>query len=174
MIDETAENWTFADDEAQVPAEGTTDAPALDEPWARQLEPELLMGFLSEFRGAIREKAIAERSVPGRGRERAASRFEPVREPEPWEINPYEGSEAQVTPEWWFATDGRWYPPELHPDRQVPVEPAQETREPITETVPEALSESIPSADPVGKDRTGRKPFLLGGGRKAGGFALEG
>ncbi|HET7523510.1 MAG TPA: hypothetical protein VFJ79_05130 [Acidimicrobiales bacterium] len=173
MIDETAENWTFADDEAQIPAGGATDAPALDEPWARQLEPELLMGFLSDFRGAMREKALAERATPGRGRDRVSSRLEAAREPEPWEINPYEGSDTQVTPEWWFATDGRWYPPELHPDRQVPVEPAPETLEPITGTVPEIPSETAPSAEPVGKDRAGRKLFLPGGGRKAGGFALE-
>ena len=170
MIDETAENWTFTDDEAQAPAEATTGASALDDPWARQLEPEMLMGFLSEFRGATREKAVAESGTSARTRESVTSRFEAVREPEPWEIDPYEGSEAQVTPEWWFAADGRWYPPELHPDRQVPVEPAQEIREPITEPI----TETIPPAEPVAKDHTVRKPFVLRAGRKAGRFALEG
>jgi len=170
VIDETAENWTFTDDEAQSPAEGATDAPALDEPWARQLEPGLLMGFLSEFRAATREKAEAEMGMAVRGRDRVTSRLQPAREPEPWEINPYEGSDAQVTPEWWFATDGRWYPPELHPDRQVPVEPPQEVCEPIAETA----AEPIPPGEPAGKDRIVRKAFLLRGGRNAGGLALEG
>ncbi|HET6917620.1 MAG TPA: hypothetical protein VFH56_16155 [Acidimicrobiales bacterium] len=170
MIDETAENWTFTEDDVQTAAEGAMAAPVPDEPWAGELEPGMLMGFLSEFRTAVREKAVAETGTPASARDRASSRLEAAKEPEPWEINPYEGSEAQVTPEWWFASDGRWYPPELHPDRQVPVEPAQENREAITETI----AETTPAAESVGKDHTVRKPFVLRAGRKAGRFALEG
>lgn len=170
MIDETAGNWTFTEDEVQAPAEGAIEDAALKDPWAGQLDPGVLMGFLSEFRTAAREKAAAETGTPASGRDRVASRFEAAREPEPWEINPYEGSEAQVTPEWWFASDGRWYPPELHPDRQVAVEPVQEIRESIAEPI----IETAPSAEPVGKDHTVRKPFVLRAGRKAGRFAIEG
>lgn len=170
MIDETADNWTFAEDEVQTAAEGAVAAPVPDDPWARELEPGMLMGFLSEFRSAVREKTVAETAAPTRARDRVTARLEAAREPEPWEVNPYEGSERQVTPEWWFASDGRWYPPELHPDQQVPVEPAPEIREPITETI----AETTPAAESVVKDHTVRKPFVLRAGRKLGGFALEG
>lgn len=32
-------------------------------------------------------------------------------------------SDASQGAGWWRASDGRWYPPELHPDRQVPAAP---------------------------------------------------
>lgn len=37
---------------------------------------------------------------------------------------PPHGSAYQVTPHWWIASDGFWYPPELHPDYQPPPPPA--------------------------------------------------
>ena len=37
---------------------------------------------------------------------------------------PTHGSDVQETPDWWKASDGRFYPPELHPDYVKPAEPA--------------------------------------------------
>lgn len=172
MIDETSTNWTFAEDEGPTPDPEVAEEPAADDPWARQLEPGLLMAFLSDFRCADREKAAAEKATVSRRRDSAAPRFSPEPEPEPWESDPYHGSDTQVTPEWWFATDGRWYPPELHPDRQVSIEPVGEICEPIIEMNPSV--EMTPSAESDARDRTARKSFFTRNQRHAGGFALEG
>ncbi len=39
-------------------------------------------------------------------------------------------SEQSQGPGWWQASDGKWYPPEQHPDHQAPAEP------PVTQTLP--------------------------------------
>lgn len=168
MIDETSAEWMFNEEEGGVAAEGAR-AAAVGDGVAAQVDAGVLMGFLSEFRSAVREQAAAERGAAARRREPAGSRLDRPAEPEPWELDPYVGSEKQVTPEWWFADDGRWYPPELHPDCQVPVEPVQEVREPVSEPIVEA----VPNVAPVGQDNPGRKPFLLRGRRQPGGLALE-
>lgn len=134
MSDAAASDWTSWGDE--------TNQELQSEPCARQIDSAVLMGFLSDFRSATREKQVAERSdiarqstqpAVGAGQQ-VVSRFKvgPA-DPEPWELDPYVGAERQVAPDWWIAADGRWYAPELHPDAQVPVEPLQQASEPVSE-----------------------------------------
>lgn len=44
---------------------------------------------------------------------------------------PAHGSDVQETPEWWKASDGRFYPPELHPNYVKPADPAPASSEPL-------------------------------------------
>ena len=183
VIDETSENWMFPDDDGITATEDTPVEPSADDSWSAQLDPGLLMGFLSEFRSATMETATAARDGAKAGsavavrRDPVTSRLEAV-EPEPWETDPYAGSDRQVTPEWWFALDGRWYPPELHPDRQVmtteqpKVEPTQEIFRPIVET-PVSIEPTTVSIEPDGKDRAARRRLFAKRRREVGGFALE-
>lgn len=102
---------------------------------AESLEPmgshsvgaEDLLAFLSDFRtGHDRGGApspVGDEEVPsfqpsaGWGGYDVAHTATAPEEPEAWD--PYQGSGTQVAPDWWVASDGRWYPPELHPDRQA-------------------------------------------------------
>lgn len=91
-----------------------------------------LLAFLSEFRTAQEEAegarlaaaqaARAARRAPGSARRRAAQE-EAAAGPAAGDGDdsgdPYQGSDVQVAPEWWLATDGRWYRPELHPDARA-------------------------------------------------------
>jgi hypothetical protein len=80
---------------------------------------ESLLGFLFDFRAGLDEPPPDE---PGRSTAwDGPGRFNVgPQEPEPWVDDPYAGSTRQVTPHWWLAADGRWYPPELHPDAEAP------------------------------------------------------
>lgn len=84
-----------------------------------------LLAFLSDFRTASDEEAErarhdVEQRAPGRARRRtrdggtagAGDRAGSGDERD----DPYQGSDFQPAPDWWVATDGRWYRPELHPD----------------------------------------------------------
>ncbi|HMC39716.1 MAG TPA: hypothetical protein VKI19_08650 [Acidimicrobiales bacterium] len=81
-----------------------------------------LLAFLFDFRSARDAPAtadvVAAVAEPG-------SRFHIVPRQE-WTGDPYQGSDAQEGPDWWQASDGRWYPPEVHPDRQPVAEPEPE------------------------------------------------
>ncbi len=110
-----------------------------------------LLAFLSDFRSADDVAAPAsdeedyglEPAWPASGRRSDdASRFAVAPE-EPASWDPYQGSEAQVTPDWWMASDGLWYPPELHPDRQVQAAPAPSEPEYAT-AGPDAAAEEQP------------------------------
>lgn len=133
-----SDDWTATEGEAQWGTgwdfiaggdlEGPTPVPAE----GHQLGLDLL-GFLSDFRTAQQEEANRVQEAAAAGKRAAL----PVRRglnptlaspAEKAEIaaeiyDPYAGSEAQISPEWWLASDGRWYPPELHPDVQVRPEP---------------------------------------------------
>jgi len=50
------------------------------------------------------------------------------------------GSEIQESPDWWVASDGRWYPPELHPDYQTPAAPAPPAPAPPAPAPPAAAA----------------------------------
>jgi hypothetical protein len=95
-----------------------------------------LMGFLTDFRTGQREINLpgpeSTDDPDGSPAEavRGQSRYEVhTKEPGEW-IDPYAGSPHQMGPDWWQASDGKWYPGELHPDRQAvaatPVEPVDE------------------------------------------------
>lgn len=122
VSDAAARDWNSLEDE--------TNQELHSEPWAREIDSTVLMGFLSDFRSATREKLVADSgkqtAQPAVGaNQQVISRFKvgPA-EPEPWELDPYVGAERQVAPDWWIAADGRWYAPELHPDAQVALEAA--------------------------------------------------
>ena len=117
-----------------------------------------LMGFLSDFRSGQREvrqpkpdiKPDTESSVSEAVR--GLNRFDfKVQEPHDW-VDPYAGSSKQIGPDWWQASDGKWYPGELHPDRQAPVAAAAE---PAAEPHPIDPDPSEPVA--TGDESTSRK-----------------
>lgn len=135
MFDESASDLIFPEDEP--------DQSLQNESSAYDINPSVLMDFLSDFRSAAREKEAAERMESTKpGRQPAAStqagvvsrfRVGPA-DPEPWVLDPYVGADRQVEPDWWMAADGRWYMPELHPDAQVHAEPLQSAAvEPVGE-----------------------------------------
>lgn len=134
MSDAAARDWNSLEDE--------TNQELQSEPWARQIDSTVLMGFLSDFRSATREQLVAERRNSGTqttqpavsANQQVLSRFKvgPA-DPEPWELDPYVGADRQVAPDWWIAADGRWYAPELHPDAQVAAERLEQADEPVIE-----------------------------------------
>ncbi|MEM7092323.1 MAG: hypothetical protein AAF567_04915 [Actinomycetota bacterium] len=52
------------------------------------------------------------------------------------------GSDVQEGPDWWQASDGRFYPPELHPDYQPPADPPP----PAPSATPAAPAAAAPAA----------------------------
>jgi len=72
-----------------------------------------LMSFLSDFRGA-RHPARAS-SSPSETVDLVDTAETTAQEEE----GACYGSEDPQGPGWWIATDGRWYPPELHPQAQA-------------------------------------------------------
>ena len=85
-----------------------------------------LMGFLTDFRTSQREARQPAKQpegadgTPASAAIRGQSRFDfHTKEAEAW-VDPYAGSPMQVAADWWQASDGKWYPAELHPDRQAP------------------------------------------------------
>ncbi|HET6965660.1 MAG TPA: hypothetical protein VFH58_12865 [Acidimicrobiales bacterium] len=107
-----------------------------------------LMAFLSDFRAALQgdvgpaQAAVADDAatlalleIRGAGTGARHGGAEPQSS---WQGDPYMGSETQVEPGWWMASDRRWYPPELHPDH-VP-DPAP----PRDEAAPSMPSEVSP------------------------------
>ncbi len=85
-----------------------------------------LLAFLSAFRTAQEEAETARlearaasRRGPGSARRRASEEAAAAGAGGDGEVradDPYGSSDVQVAPDWWLATDGRWYRPELHPD----------------------------------------------------------
>ena len=61
------------------------------------------------------------------------------------------GSDVQETPDWWKASDGRFYPPELHPDYVKPVAPAP----PVVDAAPEVTRPSLAERLRAEADRVG-------------------
>jgi hypothetical protein len=83
-----------------------------------QLSETCLMTFLSDFRSTHHEVAPrAEGSEVPRSSYRQAA----PQEPAAFIDDPYVGSPEKVGEDWWLASDGRWYAPELHPDLQMEV-----------------------------------------------------
>ena len=86
-----------------------------------------LMAFLTDFRTAqhaeeeaARLSAAARRGAgPAGGRARRLEEARAAERPAAVPEDPFQGSEVPVAPDWWLATDGKWYRPELHPDAQV-------------------------------------------------------
>lgn len=87
-----------------------------------------LLAFLTDFRTAREEAAddarreAAERAGRARGSASRRTGGGPAGAGgQETRDDPYQGSDVQPAPDWWLATDGRWYRPELHPDaRAVP------------------------------------------------------
>ena len=131
-----SESWTMADEEYRytspfggppmdievVDVHGTGPAEHLGND---------LMGFLTDFRTSQREQrkpastpTPADASPPGTPASTAVrdgNRFDfnTNHEADNW-VDPYAGAATQVGPDWWQASEGKWYPAELHPDRQAP------------------------------------------------------
>lgn len=124
----------------------------------QQLGRELL-GFLVDFRTAQEEEAVrvaesaiaARRSAPSASTAaHATGPTSPPGGPVPEFYDPYAGSEVQVSGDWWLASDGRWYAPEVHPDvHPSPPAPGDVARLPDDE-VPAAASRPV---DPRTKPR---------------------
>lgn len=55
-----------------------------------------------------------------------------------------QSSDVQETPDWWIASDGRWYPPQLHPDFQAPPPP------PMPDSAPAELASGVTAGSGVG------------------------
>lgn len=94
-----------------------------------------LLAFLSDFRTASEEEAERARhdvEQRARGRVRKGARDGGTAGAEvrtgsgEEQDDPYQGSDFQPAPDWWLATDGRWYRPELHPDAR----PSQDRPDP--------------------------------------------
>lgn len=130
-----------------------------------------LMSFLDDFRSAVNRDVAAseakgEEKVPG-----ATVKTSPVptgvargafAEDEPsWEDDPYLGSPVQVAADWWMAADGRWYPPELHPDRSVQPAPGPDDPAHVAdgEDRADVPTDQIPAAASR-PERPGRKTRL--------------
>lgn len=84
-----------------------------------------LMGFLTDFRTGQREvhqpkpDPKPEPEPATSEAVRGLNRFDfNTKEADDW-VDPYAGSPKPMGPEWWQAADGKWYPGELHPDRQA-------------------------------------------------------
>lgn len=61
--------------------------------------------------------------------------------------NPH-GSDIQETPDWWMASDGRWYPPHLHPDYVAPAPPVAAGPPPVAEPDAHLSSAQPPVSSP--------------------------
>jgi len=87
-------------------------------------------------------------------------------------------SDFQAGPGWWQASDGRWYAPEQHPDRQLVPQPAAV----LTPSPPQAFpSASVPAAQapapgyaPSASAASGGDPTLPPGVTVAGPFGRLG
>jgi hypothetical protein len=93
--------------QAEPPASGT-----------EQLGSDVLLAFLSDFRSP---QVVQEPEDPAQVRSTETTLGFGVASgnPDAHLDDPYAGSEAQLGADWWLASDGRWYAPELHPDRQA-------------------------------------------------------
>ena len=60
-------------------------------------------------------------------------------------------SDESQGPGWWYATDGRWYPPEMHPDHRADPEPPPVAPPPVQPppVAPPAVSPPPGSTPPV-------------------------
>jgi hypothetical protein len=59
------------------------------------------------------------------------------------------GLSFQPAPGWWIATDDKWYPPEMHPNYQRPVEAVASTVTPLEGEVSTLTMSQIPTATPA-------------------------
>ena len=67
---------------------------------------------------------------------------------------PTHGSDVQETPDWWKASDGRFYPPELHPDYVKPAEPAPAPSPPAQAPAAASAPAASTPADSTSADST--------------------
>jgi hypothetical protein len=118
---EPTSDWTIPDAASfEELTAGSSDA-FLHDP----LSETSLMGFLSDFRSAHLEPVHSAEVVEARGTPHIPSAHQPAgaylvapaEEPTYFD-DPYRGSPEKVADDWWLASDGRWYGPELHPDVQ--------------------------------------------------------
>jgi hypothetical protein len=95
-----------------------------------------LMGFLTDFRTGQREvrqpspEPTADPEVSPSEAVRGLNRYEfNTKEVDDW-VDPYAGSQKPMGADWWQASDGKWYPGELHPDHQAQLAAAVEPADP--------------------------------------------
>lgn len=67
------------------------------------------------------------------------------------------GSDIQETPEWWLASDDRWYPPELHPDYVASDGPADQAPARADDRRPDADAPSLSERLRQAADRVGEE-----------------
>lgn len=73
-----------------------------------------------------------------------------------------EGAPTPMGPGWWIASDGRWYPPHLHPSALVTA-PAGGSTEPAPPPLLGGVSTAATGASPSGTVGAGELPPLFGG-----------
>jgi hypothetical protein len=110
---ELSSDWTISGTDRFGPLTDTISGSSFDD----QLSESCLMDFLSEFRSVHFELAqstdFSEVAVS------SSRRLAVPEEPAAFLDDPYAGSPEKVAEDWWLASDGRWYAPELHPDLQI-------------------------------------------------------
>jgi hypothetical protein len=112
---ELSRDWTISDTDRFDGLGDRVSGGSFDD----QLSETCLMDFLSDFRSVHFELAhsaeFSEVTV-------SSSRRPTIpEEPAAFVDDPYVGSAEKVAEDWWLASDGRWYAPELHPDLQMEV-----------------------------------------------------
>ena len=79
---------------------------------------------------------------------------------------PTHGSDVQETPDWWKASDERFYPPELHPNYEKPVDSAPASSEPSLadqlRAAADRVGDEASTAAEAGVGSMGRAQDLVG------------
>lgn len=144
---------------------GATAEPAAAVP-AGDAEPEApaaegLLAFLADFRAAGRpgsepspQTPVTPAVVPSADAwPEPTSHLQTAEGSEQWDDDPYRGSDVQVGPGWWQASDGRWYAPEMHPDFQGQAAARERAAGPVSS--PPGSSAAGPVSSPAGTSAAG-------------------
>ena len=157
---ERTSEWTTAD---TVSFDYATDG-APDMSMDHSLSESTLMAFLSDFRLGHPQQDPTVEGVEASGithrpstHHSTGSYLGLAKEEPAYVDDPYLGSTEQVADDWWLASDGRWYAPELHPD--VHVEVAYTPEEPAPFSEPDS---TFGEAPPDTTGQKARRPKLRG------------
>jgi hypothetical protein len=164
----TATDWSTGETDWSTAADASFDQVVEGGPAAAPEDPldeMCLMAFLSDFRSAHHAPAATpdglEATAPSHrpaGHQSAGHYLGAAKqEPAAYIDDPYLGSPEKVSDDWWLASDGRWYAPELHPDVQMAAAGLPE--DPVTFTEPES---PVGHVQPDVTGRTARRPKLRG------------
>jgi hypothetical protein len=148
---EPTSDWTIPDVVSFEPGFDGSPEVSLHDP----LSQTALMDFLSDFRTGHLELALGPEvgdaevapHIPA-AHQPAGSYLVAATQEATYLDDPYLGSAEQVAGDWWLASDGRWYPPELHPDLQM--EAAWQPEDAATFDDPDYPGEDDGQPDPNG------------------------